>query len=115
MRPSLLHGRCIFAVGLAGLAVLGFVYQDFIIGRPLAWPYINNLNPGLAYVSNAIVILAAIAIFAKQKGKTAAFVIGGLMPVSFAQQAPGQFDAGLVEYLQNACTNRRKSDRRSLV
>jgi uncharacterized membrane protein YphA (DoxX/SURF4 family) len=79
MRPSLLHGRCIFAVGLAGLAVLGFVYQDFIIGRPLAWPYINNLNPGLAYVSNAIVILAAIAIFAKQKGKTAAFVIGGLI------------------------------------
>ncbi|MEO6287238.1 MAG: hypothetical protein ABIN80_22860 [Dyadobacter sp.] len=79
MRPSLLNGRCIFAVGLVALAVLGFVYQDFIIGRPLAWPYINNLNPGLSYVSNAIVILVSIAIFAKQRGKTAAFVIAGLI------------------------------------
>jgi uncharacterized membrane protein YphA (DoxX/SURF4 family) len=79
MRPSLLNGRCIFAVGLAALAVLGFVYKDFIIGRPPAWPYINNLNPGLAYVSNAAVILAALGIVAKQKAKTAAFIIAGLI------------------------------------
>lgn len=79
MRPSLFIGRCFFLAGLIALSILGFFYRDFIIGRPPAWSFINNLNPGLAYLSNAAVILAAIAVLTKQKAKTAAFVIGGLI------------------------------------
>ena len=68
-----------YATGIFALAVLCYVSNDFIIGRPPAWPVGFNINPALAYVSGVLLIIAAIAILLKRKGRLAAFLISALI------------------------------------
>jgi uncharacterized membrane protein len=72
-------GRIIFAIGMIGLGVVCFIVKDFIVGRPPAWPAGMNLNPALAYISGAALIIAAMAILLKIKGRIAALFIAGLI------------------------------------
>ncbi|HMH34177.1 MAG TPA: hypothetical protein VK543_14165 [Puia sp.] len=72
-------GRIIFAIGLIGLGVVCFIAKDFIVGRPPAWPAAMNVNPALAYISGTALIIAALAILFKIKGRIAALFIGALI------------------------------------
>lgn len=74
-------GRMMFAAGITGLAILGIVLKDFMVGRPPAWSSNFNFNPALAYVSAALLILAAISVVFHLKGRTAALSIALLILV----------------------------------
>jgi uncharacterized membrane protein len=79
MTKSLKSGRFIFATGITGLGIICFISKDFIVGRPPAWPAGFEVNPALAYVSGAILIIAAIAIVFTKKGGIAALLIAVLI------------------------------------
>jgi len=68
-----------FAAGMLALGILCIVYRDFIIGRPPAWPAKFTVNPALAYLSAAVLIIAAIAILFKRKAGPAALLIATLI------------------------------------
>lgn len=72
-------GRVMFALGLTGLAVLGFMKDDFIVGRPPGWPAGFNSKEILALVLNILLIAACVAIIFQQKGSFAAFLIATLI------------------------------------
>jgi hypothetical protein len=42
-------GQIIFGVGGIGLAILGVLSKDFVVGRPPVWPTELMANPALAY------------------------------------------------------------------
>ena len=79
MTKLLSPGRIIFAIGITGLAILCFISKDFIVGRPPAWPARLGLNPGLGYISGAILITLAIAIIFSKNGGIAALLIAALI------------------------------------
>lgn len=68
-----------FAAGITGLAILGIVLKDFIVGRPPAWSSTLHLNPAVAYVPAALLILSAIFVVFPFKGRTAALLIALLI------------------------------------
>jgi uncharacterized membrane protein len=72
-------GRSMFATGIIALGILCFISKDFIFGRPPAWPASFHLNPALAYIAGALMILCAVAILLNKKTVTAAFVIASLI------------------------------------
>ncbi len=74
-------GRSMFAIGMAFLGLLCIVYKDFILGRPPAWPANFPVNPALAYLSAAILIICALAILFKKQGGNAALSVGALIIV----------------------------------
>ena len=67
MKQLLKPGRIIFAIGFFALGILCFIFKDFIVGRPPAWPSDFNGNPTLGYISGALLIVAAIAILINKK------------------------------------------------
>jgi uncharacterized membrane protein len=80
MNKLIYPGRLMFAIGITGLGILCIIMKDFIVGRPPAWSPTWNVNPTLAYVSAAILLIAAIAIVLSLPkdavpGRTAALVI----------------------------------------
>jgi uncharacterized membrane protein YphA (DoxX/SURF4 family) len=79
MNKLLETGRVIFSIGIIALAILCFISKDFIVGRPPAWPAGFQPNPALAYVSGALMLVAAIAILIQVKAGQAALLIAGLI------------------------------------
>jgi uncharacterized membrane protein YphA (DoxX/SURF4 family) len=79
MSKLIIPGRFIYATGIMALAVLCMVSKDFIVGRPPAWPAGFDINPALAYISGVVLIIAAIAIILKIKGRLAALLISALI------------------------------------
>src|ERR1700730_11953162 len=79
MEKLIKPGRIIFAFGIIALSILGMISKDFIIGRPPAWPLNFGINPALAYISGAILILAAIAILFNRKAVIASLIIAILI------------------------------------
>jgi uncharacterized membrane protein len=79
MEKLMKAGRIIFAIGITGLGILCYISKDFIVGRPPAWPAGWALNPALAYISGAFLIIAAFAIFFTKKEGLAALLIAALI------------------------------------
>lgn len=72
-------GRIIYALGIIALAVVCMISNDFIVGRPPAWPAGFQVNPALAYITAIVLIIAALAIILNRKARFAAFVIATLI------------------------------------
>lgn len=72
-------GRKIFAAGMIGLGILCFIQEDFIVGRPPAWPAGVEVNPFLGYLSGVVLIVSALAIILGKRGDMAALVIAGMI------------------------------------
>ena len=64
-----------FALGLIGLAILGFIKNDFIVGRPPEWPGGMGGKETLSLVLNVLLIAGCVAILFKRQGAFAAFLI----------------------------------------
>jgi uncharacterized membrane protein YphA (DoxX/SURF4 family) len=79
MNKLIVPGRFIYSTGIIALAILCLISKDFIVGRPPAWPAGFNINPALAYVSGAVLIISAIAIILKRKARLAALLISALI------------------------------------
>lgn len=79
MKKLLQPGRTIFAIGIFALGTLCFIFKDFVVGRPPAWPESFNVNPALGYVSGTLLIIAAVAILINKKAGAAALLIAGLI------------------------------------
>lgn len=79
MNNLLKPGRLIFATGMLALGAICFIAQDFIVGRPPAWPEGLNVNPILAYVSGSILILSALAIVVNKNAGAAAMLLAFLI------------------------------------
>jgi uncharacterized membrane protein len=72
-------GRIIFAIGIIALGILCFISKDFIVGRPPVWPDGWAINPVLAYVSGAVLIIAAIAMLITNEAGLASLLIAILI------------------------------------
>src|SRR4026209_1787559 len=72
-------GRIMFALGLIGLAVLGFMMDDFIVGRPAGWPAGFDSKQTLSLVLNGLLVAGCVAIIFQQQGSFAAFLIAALI------------------------------------
>jgi uncharacterized membrane protein YphA (DoxX/SURF4 family) len=79
MSKLIIPGRFIYSTGIIALAIVCVISKDFIVGRPPAWPAGFKINPALAYISGAVLIIAAIAIILKIKARLAAFLISLLI------------------------------------
>jgi uncharacterized membrane protein len=79
MKKLLTPGRIIFAIGMAALGILCFIFKDFIVGRPPAWPVALKINPALGYISGALLILASVAVLIKKRAGEAALLIAVLI------------------------------------
>jgi uncharacterized membrane protein len=74
-------GRILFAIGLAAFGVQQFLYGDFIPGRAPEWPASLPGRIPFAYVTGALLIVAALAIALDRKKREAAV---GVSAVVFA-------------------------------
>src|SRR5437868_387319 len=79
MKKLLIAGRIIFAIGMIALGASCFIYKDFIVGRPPAWPAGIHINPALGYVSGSLLIIATIALLINKKAVEAAMFIAVLI------------------------------------
>jgi len=65
-----------FSLGMIGVAILGIIYKDFIVGRPPAWTStFEGINPILAYASALVIILSCLAIITGKYGHQAGVII----------------------------------------
>jgi hypothetical protein len=67
-------GRGMFALGLIGLAILGFMMNDFIVGRPPGWPVGLDSKETLSLVLNVLLVAGCIAIIFQRQRAFAAFL-----------------------------------------
>ena len=72
-------GRMMFALGLIGLAIPGFIKNDFIVGRPPAWPPGLGGTATLSLILNVLLVAGCVAILFQRKGAFAAFVIAAII------------------------------------
>ena len=79
MSKLITPGRFTYSIGIIALAILCMISKEFIVGRPPAWPVGIKINPALAYISGAVLIISGIAIILNRKGRLAAFLISGLI------------------------------------
>lgn len=78
MEKLILIGRLFFAVGLCGIGVEHFIYQDFLVGRAPAWPEEVPGKIGWAYVTGIIFIAIALMVILKKNARLA-LVLGGIL------------------------------------
>src|SRR6185503_8424220 len=80
-QPPLLvnAGRVMFALGLIGLAILGFIKNDFIVGRPPAWPAGFGGKETLSLVLNVLLVAGSVAIMFQRQGAFAAFLTAAII------------------------------------
>ena len=72
-------GRIMFALGLIGLAILGFIKNDFIVGRPPEWPVGFAGKETFALILNGVLVAACAAIIFHRQGAFAAFLIAAII------------------------------------
>ena len=72
-------GRVMFALGLIGLATLGFMKNDLIVGRPPAWPAGFGSKETLSLVLNVLLVAGCVAIIFQRQGAFAAFLTAAII------------------------------------
>lgn len=71
-------GRIFFAVGLCGIGVEHFIYQDFLVGRAPAWPEGTPGKIPWAYVTGILFIAISIMVILKKNARLA-LALGALL------------------------------------
>ena len=79
MNAIITPGRILTASGFIGLSILCVISEDFIVGRPPAWPTDFNFNPILGYSTAALLFVCAVMIFTKKNGGLASIIIAVLI------------------------------------
>jgi uncharacterized membrane protein len=72
-------GRVMFALGLIGLAILGFMTNDFIVGRPPAWPADFGSKETFSLVLNVLLVAGCVAIIFQRQGAFAALLTAAII------------------------------------
>ena len=72
-------GRIMFALGLIGLAILGLIKNDFIVGRPPGWPAVIGGQETLSLVLNVLLVTGCVAVLFKRQVAFAAFPIAAII------------------------------------
>jgi len=72
-------GRVMFALGLIGLASLGFMTNDLIVGRPPAWPAGFGGKEAFSLVLNVLLVAGCVAIIFQRQGAFAAFLTAAII------------------------------------
>lgn len=75
MKFLIQNGRHMFSAAMIGLAVISLFADDFIVGRPPAWPLAWGLHMWLGYAAGSALIIAAVAINFYRTGPLAALVV----------------------------------------
>src|SRR6185503_8375955 len=76
MKNLIKAGRAFYAIGIAGIGVQHFIYEDF---RPVILPQWPTWIPGLrawAYLGGAALVIAAIIIIFSKNARKTALVLG---------------------------------------
>jgi len=68
-----------FALGLIGLASLGFMTNDFIVGRPPAWPADFGGKEAFSLVLNVLLVAGCVAIIFQRQGAFAALMTAAII------------------------------------
>ena len=80
--PSMLlvtAGRVMFALGLIGLAILGFMTNDLIVGRPPVWPPSFGGKETFSLVLNVLLVAGCVAIIFQRQGAFAALLTAAII------------------------------------
>ena len=77
--PFVNTGRVMFALGLVGLAILGLMMNDFIVGRPPAWPIEFRGKETLSVALNVLLFTGSGAIIFQRQGTFTAFLIAAII------------------------------------
>jgi len=77
--PLIKAGRVMFAVGLIGLASLGFMMNDLIVGRPPGWPANFGGKEIFSLVLNVLLVAGSVAIIFQRQGAFAAFMTAAII------------------------------------
>ncbi|HMK16881.1 MAG TPA: hypothetical protein VK492_01675 [Chitinophagaceae bacterium] len=77
--PLVTAGRVMFALGLIGLAILGFMTNDLIVGRPPAWPTSFSAKETFSLVLNVLLVAGCVAIIFQRQGAFAAFLTAAII------------------------------------
>jgi len=72
-------GRVMFALGLIGLAILGFMTNDLIVGRPPVWPPSFGGKETFSLVLNVLLVAACVAIIFQRQGAFAALLTAAII------------------------------------
>src|SRR6478736_7661825 len=72
-------GRHIFLLGIAELAVYSFVKGDFAMTRPPLPELVQGINPGMAYVSGALLLISVLAFYLNRYRAAALLTIANLV------------------------------------
>jgi uncharacterized membrane protein len=72
-------GRMMFALGLIGLAVLGFMTNDLIVGRPPAWPEGFSGKETFSLVLNVLLVAGCVAIIFQRQGAFSALLTAAII------------------------------------
>ncbi|MBN9299064.1 MAG: hypothetical protein J0I41_18840 [Filimonas sp.] len=75
MKKITATGTIMFSLGMIALAIISFLSQDFIVGRPPAWPGTLHINPLFAYLSGSILIILSVAVLLRKQGYRASLSI----------------------------------------
>jgi len=68
-----------FALGLIGLTILGFMTNDLIVGRPPAWPMGFGGKEIFSLVLNVLLVAGSVAIIFQRQGAFAAFMTAAII------------------------------------
>ena len=72
-------GRVMFALGLVGLAIIGFITNDLIVGRPPAWPVDFGSKETFSLVLNVLLVAGCVAIIFQRQGAFAALLAAAII------------------------------------
>jgi uncharacterized membrane protein len=72
-------GRVMFALGLIGLALIGFIMNDLIVGRPPAWPANFGGKETFSLVLNVLLVAGCVAIIFQRQGAFAALLTAAII------------------------------------
>lgn len=79
MEKLLKIGQYFFAIGLFGIGVEHFIYQDFMMGRAPAWPASLPGKLLWAYLTGTVFIITSLAVFTGKSVRAAMFIAVALV------------------------------------
>src|SRR5579859_4762986 len=73
-------GRHMYLLGIAELAIYGFVKGDFAMTRPRPLPEVlSGINPAMAYISGTLLLIAVLAFYLNRYRAAALLTIANLI------------------------------------
>src|SRR6478736_4743415 len=79
MKPLYQVGKNMYLIGIAELAIYSFFRGDIGMTRPSFREELQSINPALAYISGAVLLICLVAIYLNKYRNVALFTIANII------------------------------------